>query len=194
VASTLLEASAVPIAGGPSLRALDRDDVVSELRFCIPVAEHVSLGDIGATVAAHDPSGPFGDWARDVASTSGRRPLAANLVGSIDLVTTLGREDQFCVIDYKTNLVVAAADAYGHASLREAMHASDYPLQALLYLVALHRYLRWRLANYDPPVHLGEAHYLFLRGMRRGSSDGVFTWQPPASVVTATSDLLAGVA
>ena len=33
--------------------------------------------------------------------------------------------------------------------------ARHYPLQALLYLVALHRYLRWRLPGYDPERHLG---------------------------------------
>ena len=193
VATTLLEACAVPIDGGPPLRALDRDDVVAELRFCLPVAEHVELADIGRTVAAIDPDGPFTEWAHDVARSAGRRPLASSLVGSIDLVTTLGRADRFAVIDYKTNLYGATADAYAPGSLRAAMAAADYPLQALLYLVALHRYLRWRVADYDPHQHLGEAHYLFLRGMRRGTDDGVFTWRPPARLVVATSDLLAGV-
>ena len=34
------------------------------------------------------------------------------------------------------------------------MEDHDYPLQALLYSVALHRYLRWRKSDYrpdDPP-------------------------------------------
>ena len=35
------------------------------------------------------------------------------------------------------------------------MAAAHYPLQALLYAVALHRYLRWRLPSYDPDAHLG---------------------------------------
>ncbi len=35
------------------------------------------------------------------------------------------------------------------------MQRAHYPLQALLYLVALHRYLRWRLPGYDPAAHLG---------------------------------------
>jgi exodeoxyribonuclease V beta subunit len=68
---------------------------------------------------------------------------------------------------------------------------ANYPLQALLYDVALHRYLRWRLRGYDPEAHLGGALYLFLRGMTGGKS-GVFAWRPPAALVTATSDLLAG--
>ena len=45
------------------------------------------------------------------------------------------------------------------------MQRAHYPLQALLYTVALHRYLRWRLPDYDPDRHLAGVLYLFLRGM-----------------------------
>ena len=56
------------------------------------------------------------------------------------------------------------------------MLQAHYPLQALLYAVALHRYLRWRLPDYDPAHHLGGVLYLFLRGMdpARGAACGVF--------------------
>jgi exodeoxyribonuclease V beta subunit len=74
---------------------------------------------------------------------------------------------------------------------------SDYPLQALLYSVVLHRFLRWRQPGYDPSQHLGGVLYLFLRGMCGadtptvdGHPTGVFGWQPPASLVVALSDLL----
>ena len=45
------------------------------------------------------------------------------------------------------------------------MERSHYALQALLYTVALHRYLRWRLPGYDPGAHLAGVLYLFVRGM-----------------------------
>jgi hypothetical protein len=74
-----------------------------------------------------------------------------------------------------------------------------YPLQALLYAVALHRTLRWRLPDYDPATHLGSVLYLFVRGMAGpdtptvdGQPCGVFAWDLPAELVTATSDLLHG--
>ena len=74
---------------------------------------------------------------------------------------------------------------------------SDYPLQALLYLVALHRFLRWRQPGYDPERHLGGVLYLFLRGMcgpdtptEDGLPAGVFSWDPPGALVAALSDLL----
>jgi exodeoxyribonuclease V beta subunit len=74
---------------------------------------------------------------------------------------------------------------------------SDYPLQALLYSVVLHRFLRWRQAGYSPDRHLGGVLYLFVRGMCGadtpeidGHRAGVFDWQPPASLIIAVSDLL----
>jgi exodeoxyribonuclease V beta subunit len=72
-------------------------------------------------------------------------------------------------------------------------------LQALLYAVALHRYLRWRVPGYDPARHLGGAGYLFVRGMAGkstpvvdGNPHGVFSWQVPAGLVSSLSSLLAG--
>ena len=41
---------------------------------------------------------------------------------------------------------------------------SDYPLQALLYSVVLHRFLRWRQPG-TTRRHLGGVLYLFVRGM-----------------------------
>ena len=65
---------------------------------------------------------------------------------------------------------------------------SDYPLQALLYTVVLHRFLRWRQPDYDAAAHLGGVLYLFVRGMCGpetpvvdGHPAGVFSWQPPAA-------------
>jgi exodeoxyribonuclease V beta subunit len=76
------------------------------------------------------------------------------------------------------------------------MAAAHYPLQALLYQVALHRYLRWRLTGYDPERHLGGVLYLFVRGMSAvelsetdGQPCGVWSWQPPASLVESLSTL-----
>ena len=49
----------------------------------------------------------------------------------------------------------------------------------LLYSVALHRYLRWRLPGYSPERHLGPVQYHFVRGMigpDTPSGCGVFQW------------------
>jgi exodeoxyribonuclease V beta subunit len=77
------------------------------------------------------------------------------------------------------------------------MQRMHYVLQGLLYTVALHRYLRWRLPSYDPDRNLAGILYLFLRGMAGadtpvadGGRCGVFAWQPPAGLVAELSDVL----
>ena len=45
------------------------------------------------------------------------------------------------------------------------MTTHSYWLQASIYQVALHRYLKLRLPNYDINTHLGAVEYAFLRGM-----------------------------
>jgi exodeoxyribonuclease V beta subunit len=77
------------------------------------------------------------------------------------------------------------------------MRRAHYGLQALLYVVALHRYLRWRLPGYDAEGNLAGVLYLFLRGMTGpgtpvvdGQPCGVFAWRPPVALVQALSDLL----
>jgi len=79
------------------------------------------------------------------------------------------------------------------------MTHSTYPLQAILYSVVLHRYLRWRLPGYDPDEHLGGVMYLYLRGMAGpdtllvdGHPCGVFSWRPPSAMLEDLSAVLDG--
>ena len=110
---------------------------------------------------------------------------------------------RYLVVDYKTNRLCGPdeelrAAHYLPGPMADAMIRSHYPLQALLYQVALHRYLRWRQPGYDPARHLGGVLYLFVRGMTGPPAGpgqpatGVFEWQPPAALIVAASDLLAG--
>ncbi len=106
--------------------------------------------------------------------------------------------------DYKTNRLtpwdgIPGPDDYHPEHLAVAMAHHDYPLQAILYSVALHRYLRWRLPDYEPNVHLGGVAYLFLRGMTGplvavsgGQPHGVFAWPIRPALVIHLSDLLDG--
>ncbi len=114
-------------------------------------------------------------------------PLRGFLTGQIDLIfrtdpaRTGPREPtpRWYVVDYKSNwLGERLADAAGNraerctvshyapARMAEAMAEHHYVLQYHLYMLALHRYLRWRLGqDYDYDTHIGGAYYLFLRGM-----------------------------
>ena len=86
--------------------------------------------------------------------------------------------------------VALAAAHYRADALTAEMERAHYGLQALLYLAALHRFLRWRLPGYDPDRNLAGASYLFLRGMTGTPGAGVFTFAPSGVLVQAISELL----
>ncbi len=189
------------------LRDLDHRDRLDELAFDLPLAggdrpgaELVTMdgiADVFAALPASDPLADYHERLRDPLLTSGVRGF---LSGSIDLVARLG--DRHVVIDYKTNHLAPLGETpttwhYRPEALATAMADAHYPLQAALYAVALHRFLRWRLPAYDPSRHLGGVAYLFVRGMTGpdvprvdGRPCGVFAWQPPAAFITDLSALL----
>ncbi|OBI49748.1 exodeoxyribonuclease V subunit beta [Mycobacterium kyorinense] len=189
-----------PLAFGATLRQIGLRDRLRELAFEIPLAggdlrgsaPDVSLGDVGELLGVHVPSGdPLATYADRLRSAAlGAQSLRGYLTGSVDVVLRVA--DRYLVVDYKTNYLGDTASDYTQPRLAEAMLHSDYPLQALLYVVVLHRFLRWRQPDYDPAVHLGGVLYLFVRGMCGSTTPGggVFSWQPPAGLVVALSDLL----
>ncbi|HEX3803018.1 MAG TPA: UvrD-helicase domain-containing protein [Solirubrobacteraceae bacterium] len=237
VAQGLALALATPLGGelgSLALAGVPRADRLDELNFELPLAggdDAVSapqLSDIGTLLASLLPAGdPVAGYAQRLRDPMLAAALRGYLTGSIDLVLRVrgqgGTEsrDRYAIIDYKTNWLGPAGEPlaaahYAPAALAGEMQRSHYVLQALLYSVALHRYLRWRLADYDPTTDLAGARYLFVRGMvgagSLGTGDpasresfpgprptndslvqtGVFAWRPPAQLVVALSDLLAG--
>ncbi len=197
VVAGLRAAIETPLLDGLRLRDLGRADRLDELDFEFPLVGGdrprgwVDLDAVGAVLRAHGDALGYADRLDDPAL---RRSVRGYVTGSIDLVARVG--DRFAVIDYKTNWLGApgrelAAVDYRPEALAAEMVSGHYGLQALLYTVALHRYLRWRLAGYDPDRHLAGVLYLFLRGMT-GTRAGVFSWQPSGELVTALSDVFDG--
>ena len=214
----ILQTPLGPLAAGLTLADLRRSDQLRELDFEIPLAggdghgpgpvtpptASRALSHLASVWRQHLPqSDPLHGFA-DRLETPGyaAQHLRGYLSGSLDLV--FRHDGRYLVADYKTNLLgeEVATDtvrSYAPARLGEAMLHSTYPLQAILYAVVLHRFLRWRLPGYDPEQHLGGVLYLYVRGMAGdqtpavdGHPHGVFSWHPPASLVLAVSDLLAG--
>ncbi|HET8603747.1 MAG TPA: UvrD-helicase domain-containing protein [Marmoricola sp.] len=204
-----------PLAGGTTLRQTGAADRLCELDFELPLgggdlrADSVAcsrLEDLAPLLRRHLPEGdPVRAYADALAQPLlGGQQLVGYLTGSVDVVLRVGG-GRFLVVDYKTNWLgprdePLTAAAYSPGALAEAMGHSDYPLQALLYAVVLHRFLRWRLPGYDPECHLGGVLYLYLRGMCgpatpvvEGQPCGVFSWRPPVALVEELSDLLDGM-
>jgi len=146
-------------------------------------------------------------YARKLAHGWTQQRLAGYLTGSIDLVFATpadsGRDpERFYVLDYKSNRLDLLRERktprshFCRAWMRYEMQHHDYVVQAYLYSLALHRFLRQRVRDYDPGEHLGGALYLFVRGMvgpeRPLDSEhpyGVFFLKPDMAVVERLDQL-----
>ncbi|WP_426594999.1 UvrD-helicase domain-containing protein [Cellulomonas sp. McL0617] len=204
-----------PLALSRALADFAPGDRLAELEFELPLAGGDTRGpsssrtirDVATLLRAHlAPDDPFAPYADRLDGLTGSA-LRGYLTGSIDAVLRVpaAASHRYLVVDYKTNRLGAFDEPlsmwhYRPEATLAAMMDAHYPLQLLLYSAALHRYLRWRLPAYDPAEHLGGGLYLFLRGMAGpttpaspdGVPFGVVSWRPPAPLVVALSDLLAG--
>jgi exodeoxyribonuclease V beta subunit len=116
-----------------------------------------------------------------------RTRLEGLLTGRIDLVYEA--QGRFYVLDYKSNQL----PDYQPDTLARAVRESEYDLQYVLYTLALHRWLRFRLgAAYDLATHLGGVRYVFCRGLDRddASAPGIHALRLPDALVLELDALL----
>lgn len=100
-------------------------------------------------------------------SATARSPSSAQfhsfLKGFIDLVFQF--EDRFYVLDWKSNRLGNHVEDYHETAMDQAIAESFYDLQYHLYTLALDKYLRLRLPDYDYEKYYGGVRYVFLRGV-----------------------------
>ncbi len=171
----------VPLPEGGRLCDLRADARRAELEFHFAL-KPTSTEALLETLHAHG-------VARERRAFGLRRQLEGLMTGKIDL--TYHRDGRWYLLDYKSNRL----PAYDADGLAQAMAHSEYDLQALIYTVALHRWLRFRLGDaYDYTRDFGGVRYLFCRGLgvADGQVAGIHAWTPPRALVDALDVLFAG--
>jgi len=103
------------------------------------------------------------------------------LKGFIDLIFCF--ENRFYLVDWKSNLLGFNKDDYRHDMLTKHMEQSGYIMQYLLYSLAMHLHLSFRLTGYSYEKHFGGVYYLFLRGMKPDSPTGIFYDRPSLALL-----------
>ena len=169
---------------GVSLRQLSAREKQVELEFYLPIASPLQAQKLDAAIRQHDPL------------SAGCPPLnfrqvRGMLKGFIDLVFRW--QGRYYLLDYKSNWLGESSEAYTGQAMARAMQSHRYDLQYQLYTLALHRYLRHRMADYDYDRHFGGVIYLFLRGVEGdGSSQGIFSTRPERALIEKMDQLFAG--
>ena len=177
-------ATPLPLGTPTPLRLADLPDArrLVELEFHLP-SHRFDANALNDTLAAQGYAMPRLSFAT----------LRGFLKGFIDLV--FEHEGRYFILDWKSNHLGDTPAHYAQDGMAAAMRDQGYHLQYLLYLVALDRYLRLRIADYDPEHHLGGAVYLFVRGVRpdwhdvEGAPTGVFFHRPTAATIARLSAL-----
>ena len=176
--------------GGFTLAQISRAERLSELEFYFPLRRVTPQG-LGKIFADHDRTGmPAGFPAR--LEKLDFQPARGFMKGFIDLVFQF--QGRFYLVDWKSNFLGARVEDYHPELLVRAMEAHCYRLQLNLYVLALHRYLQYRVPGYRYAEHFGGAYYLFLRGMDPGEEEGfgIYYESPGEGLIEALSQSLIG--
>ena len=117
-------------------------------------------------------------------------PVKGMLMGFMDMV--FEAQGRYWLLDWKSNHLGNAIEEYRRESLGKAMTENLYPLQYLLYTVALDRYLSLRVPGYRYATHFGGAIYVFLRGVsaERGEGYGFYRDLPSEELIRELGELL----
>ncbi|MEM5341736.1 exodeoxyribonuclease V subunit beta [Paraburkholderia azotifigens] len=180
----LADVVSTELVPGMTLAALDPKRRLNELEFLFSAAS-LDFPALRALLAGYG----YPDVALEP------NALRGFVKGFIDMIVE--HQGRFWVIDWKSNHLGDTRDDYGAVPLEDAMAGHAYHLQALLYTVALHRYLRLRLPDYAYEKHIGGYLYLFVRGVRPDWRDdshaaGVLAGRPDFALIVALDALMDG--
>ncbi len=159
---------------GLKLRELETKDRINELEFFFTInrLDARRLREVLETDVNY----------RNTAQGLSFSALNGLMRGFIDMV---GRKDgRYFIIDYKSNLLGGHRENYFRDELRKVINAKRYDLQYLIYTVALHRFLKFRLGSgYNYDRDFAGVYYLFVRGMNTDSDAGIWWDKPPVEIV-----------
>lgn len=158
-----------------SLSHISNSDRLIEMEFWIPIEKPLNAAALDHCIKRYD---PLSAQAASLVFSQ----VQGMLKGFIDLVFRW--QGKYYIADYKSNWLGTDSQAYTQAAMEGAMVEHRYDFQYQLYTLALHRYLRHRLPDYDYEQHVGGVYYLFLRGMADFlPGNGIYYTRPPVALI-----------
>lgn len=104
------------------------------------------------------------------------------MTGFLDLMFEFN--GKFYVLDWKSNSLGNRIENFSPDRLGSAMSENGYSLQAMIYLTALARFLRFRRRGaFAADRDLGGACYCFLRGVSADAPGRGFWFAPPPTAL-----------
>ncbi len=174
-----------------SLQSLTAEKVFAELDFIFPIVAGLTPHKLAEVISRHEEAlgAEFNGYAAQV-ETLDFMKLRGFLKGFIDLTFVQG--GKYYIADYKTNFLGVQFKDYSRIKIAESMMEHHYPLQLLLYQLAIHRLLSLKIPDYHFSTHMGGAFYLYLRGMHPGQNTGVYFTDATEGLVMELDLLMKG--
>jgi exodeoxyribonuclease V beta subunit len=111
--------------------------------------------------------------------------------GKIDLF--FEHNSRYYILDWKSNYLGDTLEDYSPTALATAMNDHNYHLQYLIYTLAVKKYLQTRFPHFDYERHFGGVIYMFVRGVRKGVTSGVYFMKPSVEKIEMLEEILEGV-
>uniref|UniRef100_A0A7C4RU69 DNA 3'-5' helicase n=1 Tax=Desulfatirhabdium butyrativorans TaxID=340467 RepID=A0A7C4RU69_9BACT len=189
----VLEAPLDPDEVEPRLSCIPPSSRLTEMGFLFPTAdaggrEAISPHRLAELWTRSCGSSPLACYAEHLRRLSFPE-LQGYLKGFIDLVFIWKK--RWYIVDYKSNHLGRHPQEYAQDRLEPVMFDHHYLLQAVIYTLALHRYLSVRLPGYAYDKDIGTVYYLFIRGMgpQYPPGNGVYRFKPPFALIAALENL-----
>lgn len=161
------------------LNTISRNKRVNELEFNFLVNHHIDFKALDQFFAS--------DSEREIHAYGGN--VMGMMTGFIDLI--FEHEGKYYILDWKSNFLGDDLKHYEHQAVLNAMNENNYHLQYCIYTVAMKRFLESKLGDsFDYNKHFGGVIYLFLRGVRKGDSTGIYTNKLTLEMVEKLEEIL----
>ncbi|MCH8547577.1 MAG: exodeoxyribonuclease V subunit beta [Balneolaceae bacterium] len=158
-----------------AMKDIPKADRLREMEFHFPVSEP-DYDKLQQIIGGGSPRG--------AGSNMGRHYLT----GFIDLVVR--HNGVYYILDYKSNHLGDTPESYQREHLKRSVEDAGYNLQYHLYTVALTGMLSRRLPDFDYDKHFGGVAYLYVRGMKAGSDNGIWFDRPEQITISKLQSIL----
>jgi exodeoxyribonuclease V beta subunit len=186
----LLDSPLDPANNELRLSQINNSDRLNELGFYFPI-KNLSKQTLGSLFSKTGQTHALVGFAGEIEKLN-FSPLNGFIKGFIDLIFRY--KGKFYIVDWKSNLIGKDINQYRTENLIPIMQNDYYVLQYHLYTLALHKYLKNRLPNYDYEKDFGGVFYIFLRGINKtkGPDYGIYRDRPQKKLILEMERELTG--
>ncbi|VFP85043.1 RecBCD enzyme subunit RecB [Buchnera aphidicola (Cinara splendens)] len=165
------------------LNQLKKTEYQKEVKFTMPIEKSIDIKKLNSIINNFDPLSKK-------CTNINFENVSGVLTGVIDLIFLW--KNKYYIIDYKSNWLGPNYTYYTHKNFQNEIIKYRYDIQYQLYSLAMHRYLKLKIKDYDYKIHFGGIFYLFLRAFDEKNDSKVYFVKPNYLLIHNLDNLLYG--